>query len=49
MDRTYKEKKLINYKKNNACKPGGIRKKGGRRMRWMDEWCGEGLEELGCG
>jgi hypothetical protein len=36
-------------KNNNACKTGRKRKKGRLRMRWMDGWCGEGFEELGCG
>jgi hypothetical protein len=29
-------------------KPEEKRAKGRPRMRWMDGWCGEGLEEPGC-
>jgi hypothetical protein len=36
-------------KRITLVKQEGKRKKGRARMRWMDGWCGEGLEELACG
>jgi hypothetical protein len=49
MDRTcYEERKLLNCKKNNACKPG--RGKEERKTKnEINGWCGEGFEGLECG